>query len=100
MLKESERSVSGARRVEEVLAGDYWMETINAGDTMRITDLHGNQAVDTPTIPPPIMTMSALAGICVGGLSGSLHVAATLVSVMNEWYRNPRHQRTNADDNA
>lgn len=36
-----------ADRRETVLAGDYWIDTIRKGDSFRITDLEGNQAVDT-----------------------------------------------------
>ena len=47
MLKESTRSVDHADRSETVRAGEYWMHTLKKGDTLRITDLKGNQAVDT-----------------------------------------------------
>ncbi len=30
-----------------VLAGDYWMQVLKAGQTLRILDLYGNQAADT-----------------------------------------------------
>ena len=47
MMRESSRVVGDAHRVEVVGAGDYWMEEVRAGETLRITDLKGNQAVDT-----------------------------------------------------
>ncbi len=47
MMRESSRVVGDAHRVEVVGAGDYWMEEVRAGETLRITDLNGNQAVDT-----------------------------------------------------
>ena len=47
MMRESSRSVEDAYRVEVVGAGNYWMEEVRAGERFRITDLKGNQAVDT-----------------------------------------------------
>ena len=47
MMRESSRVVKDAYRVEVVGAGDYWLEEMRAGETLRITDLKGNQAVDT-----------------------------------------------------
>lgn len=47
MLKQSERSVATARYVAKVLSGDYWVYPMDPGETLRITDLEGNQAVDT-----------------------------------------------------
>ena len=47
MMRESSRAVENAYRVEVVGAGDYWLEEVRAGETLRITDLKGNQAVDT-----------------------------------------------------
>ena len=47
MLKESKLSVDVADRKDTVPAGEYWIGTLSAGDTFRITDLEGNQAVDT-----------------------------------------------------
>lgn len=47
MIKESQLVVDHAVRRETVDAGDYWMQTINAGQTFRIVDLDGNQAADT-----------------------------------------------------
>jgi hypothetical protein len=47
MLKPSERKEADAIYNEVVPAGDYWMKVIRKGETLRITDLEGNQAVDT-----------------------------------------------------
>lgn len=38
---------AGARLTLDVGAGDGWIGEIAAGETLRIVDLHGNQAVDT-----------------------------------------------------
>lgn len=47
MLKESERNTATAHHVAKVLAGDYWVYRLAKGETLRMTDLEGNQAVDT-----------------------------------------------------
>ncbi len=47
MMRESRRAVEDAYRVEVVGTGDYWLQEVRAGETLRITDLKGNQAVDT-----------------------------------------------------
>ncbi|MYD96160.1 MAG: DUF1989 domain-containing protein [Gammaproteobacteria bacterium] len=47
MHKKSTLDVEQADWTRTVRAGDYWMDTIRAGDVFRITDLKGNQAVDT-----------------------------------------------------
>lgn len=47
MLKESKLSVDMADWKDTVPAGEYWIGTLSTGDTFRITDLEGNQAVDT-----------------------------------------------------
>ncbi len=47
MLRESERHISHAIRREIVPAGEPWMGRIKCGQTFRIVDLEGNQAVDT-----------------------------------------------------
>ena len=47
MLKESDLSVETADWKDTVRAGEYWIGTLGTGDTFRITDLEGNQAVDT-----------------------------------------------------
>lgn len=46
-IRESDRDVQAARHREKVLAGDYWLYELKAGETLRIVDLEGNQAVDT-----------------------------------------------------
>lgn len=38
---------TGARLTLDVGAGDGWIGELGAGETLRIVDLHGNQAVDT-----------------------------------------------------
>lgn len=47
MIKESERNPAQARLQQQIDAGDYWLQRIAAGKTLRITDLEGNQAADT-----------------------------------------------------
>ncbi len=47
MLKESKLSVDMADFRETVPAGEYWIGTLGTGDTFRITDIEGNEAVDT-----------------------------------------------------
>ncbi len=47
MIKASARQIADARFRETVLAGDYFIRTIKAGETLRILDLEGNQAADT-----------------------------------------------------
>lgn len=47
MIKESHRDPAIARAREQVNAGDYFIQTITAGETIRIVDLEGNQAADT-----------------------------------------------------
>lgn len=46
-MTESQRSPDTAFYSETVLAGDYWIHEIGTGQTFRIVDLGGNQAVDT-----------------------------------------------------
>ena len=46
-IKESNLNPTDAIRSENVLAGDYYLHTLKAGQTMRIVDLEGNQAADT-----------------------------------------------------
>ncbi|HEX5278379.1 MAG TPA: DUF1989 domain-containing protein, partial [Fluviicoccus sp.] len=46
-IRESDRDPATARHREVVRAGDYWIYTLKAGETLRIVDLEGNQAVDT-----------------------------------------------------
>jgi urea carboxylase-associated protein 1 len=47
MIKESTLSAMNASESHTVLAGDYFIQTIKAGSTVRIVDLEGNQAADT-----------------------------------------------------
>ncbi|WP_111657938.1 urea amidolyase associated protein UAAP2 [Isoalcanivorax indicus] len=47
MIRESERTLSQARERQVVDAGDYYIGILRAGETLRITDLEGNQAADT-----------------------------------------------------
>ncbi|MBL1319500.1 MAG: urea carboxylase-associated family protein [Methylophaga sp.] len=47
MIKESNLNADSTLYRETVLAGDYWIKEINAGQTFRILDLEGNQAADT-----------------------------------------------------
>ncbi|MGV6807272.1 MAG: urea amidolyase associated protein UAAP2 [bacterium] len=47
MIKESLLNPEDADRRETVPAGDYYLKTLKAGETMRILDLEGNQAADT-----------------------------------------------------
>ncbi len=47
MIKPSTFQVEQASQREVVLAGDYYMKVLKQGQTLRILDLHGNQAADT-----------------------------------------------------
>jgi len=47
MIKESSLDLADANFRETVDAGDYFIKTIKAGETVRIIDLEGNQAADT-----------------------------------------------------
>ena len=47
MIKESLLNADDAVFRETVDAGDYWMQVVKAGQTIRILDLEGNQAADT-----------------------------------------------------
>jgi len=47
MLTESARNPADAIYRATVKAGDYWLYSITEGQTLRITDLEGNQAADT-----------------------------------------------------
>ncbi|WP_313079999.1 urea amidolyase associated protein UAAP2 [Atlantibacter sp.] len=47
MLTESARNPADAVYRATVNAGDYWLYNITEGQTLRITDLEGNQAADT-----------------------------------------------------
>ncbi|RVU86576.1 urea carboxylase-associated family protein [Leucothrix sargassi] len=47
MIKESLLNATDAVFRETVNAGDYWMQVVKAGQTIRILDIEGNQAADT-----------------------------------------------------
>ena len=47
MIIESQLNSKDAVFCEVVNAGDYWMQRISNGQTLRIVDLEGNQAADT-----------------------------------------------------
>lgn len=47
MIVESAKQPDNALYAQVIPAGDYWMKTLKAGQTLRITDLKGNQAADT-----------------------------------------------------
>ena len=47
VIKESNLLPEQARYREVVPAGDYFMQVVRAGETVRILDLEGNQAADT-----------------------------------------------------
>ncbi|MDO6487632.1 urea carboxylase-associated family protein [Colwellia sp. 6_MG-2023] len=47
MITSSQLKAEQATRSDTVLAGDYYMQVLKAGQTLRILDLEGNQAADT-----------------------------------------------------
>ncbi|ERK17127.1 Urea carboxylase-related aminomethyltransferase [Pantoea sp. AS-PWVM4] len=47
MIKESLLNLAEAHVQQQIGAGDYWLHRIEKGQTLRITDLEGNQAADT-----------------------------------------------------
>ena len=47
MIVESTLLPTAARHRETIPAGEYWLQEIKSGETFRIVDLEGNQAVDT-----------------------------------------------------
>jgi urea carboxylase-associated protein 1 len=47
MIKDSPLQPAQARYREVIPAGDYFMQVVKAGETVRILDLEGNQAADT-----------------------------------------------------
>jgi urea carboxylase-associated protein 1 len=47
MITTSPFKAEQAMRSDTVLAGDYYMQVVKAGQTLRILDLQGNQAADT-----------------------------------------------------
>ena len=46
MIKESGLSLDAARQRTVINSGDYFFQTMKAGETLRIVDLEGNQAAD------------------------------------------------------
>ena len=46
MLRHSTLKAENARYRKVIEAGDYWMQVVHAGETLRIHDLEGNQAAD------------------------------------------------------
>ena len=47
MIVTSQLASKSASYREVVAAGDFWMESLKTGQTLRILDLEGNQAADT-----------------------------------------------------
>jgi urea carboxylase-associated protein 1 len=47
MIVNSQLHADAAAFRETILAGDYWMQVVKQGQTIRILDLEGNQAADT-----------------------------------------------------
>ncbi len=47
MIKASQKQISQASYTAVIAAGDYWMHVVKAGETLRLLDTEGNQAVDT-----------------------------------------------------
>ncbi len=47
MIVESPLDPAAARYRKVVPAGTYWIDIVRKGETFRIVDLEGNQAVDT-----------------------------------------------------
>lgn len=47
MITSSSLKPEQASRIDKVGAGDYYMQVLKAGQTLRILDLEGNQAADT-----------------------------------------------------
>ena len=47
MITSSQLKAENATRSDTVPAGDYYMQVLKAGQTLRILDLEGNQAADT-----------------------------------------------------
>lgn len=47
MLKQCSRDPAAAHYRKVVPAGEYWLHVVHEGETLRIVDLEGNQAVDT-----------------------------------------------------
>ncbi len=47
MIKESQLDPANAKQRTRINSGDYFIQTMSAGETLRIVDLEGNQAADT-----------------------------------------------------
>lgn len=47
MILESQKKTDTASYTTTIEAGDYWMHVVKAGQTLRLLDTEGNQAVDT-----------------------------------------------------
>jgi urea carboxylase-associated protein 1 len=75
MIRESQLSPDNASYREVVLAGDYWMQVVKAGQTFRILDLEGNQAADTLfySAADPAERYSAMDTVC---RQGNLYLTA------------------------
>ena len=39
--------MADTRIAESILSGEFWIERVQEGEHLRLTDLHGNQAIDT-----------------------------------------------------
>jgi len=39
--------MTDTRITESILSGEFWIERVQQGEHLRLTDLHGNQAIDT-----------------------------------------------------
>ena len=39
--------MNNTRMAESILSGEFWIERVHKGEYLRLTDLHGNQAIDT-----------------------------------------------------
>ena len=53
MIKESLLNTADAIDTQTVMAGDYYLQEVKAGQTIRIVDSEGNQAADTQTPDQP-----------------------------------------------
>jgi len=47
MITESTKHLDAARFQQVIPAGEYWVGTVKAGESFRITDIEGNQSADT-----------------------------------------------------
>ena len=39
--------MADTRIAESILSGEFWIERVQEGEHLRLTDLQGNQAIDT-----------------------------------------------------